>query len=442
MKFTEFQLSNDEFYSISRQLEGRHAVFYKFWELGAPSFVDDGNLPTAAIIFDKMGQTLNFVFNIHFWKSIDSYERIFIISHEMMHCILNHGVRTCMGKGTDQKAANIAADVVINHLLVKNFNFDRRKLKFIGNEGWWVETLQKYLKIKEAIPLYKSFEYYYNLILKRASEDKSVREWLDGAKGFDIHLIGDAKSLINKLNDSMSHSEKDQRLKDLIDSHFQTGSDGEMGNPNDPAGKGAGYWSFVDPKAVIVKKKKKWESIIFRWAKKKLTYDDTMDETFVPNRRMEEILRHIGEDVTIPTERFLDDSTFKQDKIEVYFFLDTSGSCYGLKDRFWKAAESLPPDKFQIRLFCFDSLVYETTLESRKIYGRGGTSFIILEEKIQALMKKEETKYPAAVFVITDGAGDKVNPEIPHHWYIFLTREHTKDYFPKTCNFYNLEDYE
>jgi hypothetical protein len=104
----------------------------------------------------------------------------------------------------------------------------------------------------------------------------------------------------------------------------------------------------------------------------------------------------------LPSDMEIEDDNDEKTRIKVYFYLDTSGSCWGLKDRFFAAALSLPDDRFDIRLFCFDTTVQETTLESRKIYGGGGTSFSILEAHIQKEIK-EKGEYPEAVFVITDG---------------------------------------
>ena len=85
----------------------------------------------------------------------------------------------------------------------------------------------------------------------------------------------------------------------------------------------------------------------------------------------------------------------------------------------------------------FDTKVYETTIESRRLYGFGGTSFDIIEDYIQSYIKKNNLKYPEAVFVITDGCGNSVNPQIPKNWYWFLSKNYIT-YIPKESNkFYN-----
>jgi predicted metal-dependent peptidase len=111
-----------------------------------------------------------------------------------------------------------------------------------------------------------------------------------------------------------------------------------------------------------------------------------------------------------------------------------------LAERFFTAANSLPKEKFNVRLFCFDTKVEETDLSSGKIYGGGGTCFKIIEDYIQK-EKSKNKKYPSAVFIITDGMGSKVIPEHPTRWHWFLSEKNVK-YIPKQSFVYNLDDFE
>ena len=120
--------------------------------------------------------------------------------------------------------------------------------------------------------------------------------------------------------------------------------------------------------------------------------------------------------------------------------MDTSGSCFNLAERFFKAALTLNPKKFNIRLFCFDCSVVETDIKSQKLYGGGGTSFKAIEDKIQEIVGKGE-KYPHAVFIITDGYGNKVIPQFPKKWHWFLS-ENYLNFIPKESHKYMLNDFE
>lgn len=127
---------------------------------------------------------------------------------------------------------------------------------------------------------------------------------------------------------------------------------------------------------------------------------------------------------------------FQEIKTEVWFFLDTSGSNANMADLFFGAAESLPADRYNIRLFCFDTEVYETYLETRAIYGSmGGTKFSILEEKIL-----REEKYPDAVFVFTDGYGEPIELRKPKRWHWFLTPNGVTNSIPRKCHIHYLVD--
>jgi uncharacterized protein with von Willebrand factor type A (vWA) domain len=151
-----------------------------------------------------------------------------------------------------------------------------------------------------------------------------------------------------------------------------------------------------------------------------------------------------GGSLFIPCEMEVEDMFEDIEKIEVFMFLDTSGSCAGYKDRFYKAAASLPPERFNLRLFCFDTSVKEMKLEDKKMFDGGGTYFHILEQKIQEIMKKENKKYPKAVFVLSDGYGDNVIPQDPSKWYWFLSDGwgYGGVTVPANCKKFHLKDFE
>lgn len=427
------RISNEEWFEISRSLEIHHAVFYKIWQMGKPIFNEE--IETAAVQFNSDGEFIWFHFNPQFWNRMQLKDKLFVICHEALHIILNHGIRTKDAGRRNSAATNVALDVVVNHSLVNNFGFLRSTI-----EDWqdycWVDTV---FKDKNPLPPDNElFEYYFNLFDKVYGDGGMG----DGTKGGAPGLVDDHSKMgegsdnwdeiIDALNAELTDEEKES-LKSMVSKHFE-----ENKSNDKKAGTGTGAWSFVKIGKVV--KKLKWETVIKRWSKKYLKTIDKEEEQWARlNRRMSMLPR----DMFLPTDMEVDDAERNKTKIDVWFYLDTSGSCIGLKDRFFTAALSLPTERFNIRLFCFDTKVEETTLESKKVYGGGGTCFNILEAEIQKELKAGKIdKYPEAVFVITDGYGTNIKPQMPSKWYWFITDGGVRNYIDKDCNFYNLRDFE
>lgn len=438
----ETTISQEEWFSLSNELEKYHAVFYKMWKMGKPVFTN--SMPTAFVGFDREGNQIIFGINPKFWNTLDLYNKALIICHECLHVILNHGQR--INKNFPE-LSNVTQDVVVNHILLSRYGFNRDLIK-----NWqkycWIDTV---FKGKKDVKKDETYEYYFNLLEKAecgVAKSGDGEGSGDGGKGdgdgngtaqngsqqpqtIDDHSkLGDfgeeeTKEIIEKLNEELNDGEKNT-LKPLIDKHLD--------NNSKIAGKTAGnYWCFAE--VGEVKKKSKWETVIKKWASKQMKEDGSNEQWARLNRRFS----FVGNDLMLPSEMECDN--FEDEKIDVWFFQDTSGSCAGFKDRFFKAAKSLPTTKFNIRLHCFDTQVYETSLESRKLSGFGGTSFVCIESYIKAKINKEKKPYPLAVFVITDGYGDHVIPEKPKNWYWFLSEE-CYNYIPNESKKYMLKDFE
>lgn len=146
----------------------------------------------------------------------------------------------------------------------------------------------------------------------------------------------------------------------------------------------------------------------------------------------------LSPDLMLPFTDEVEELTFKKDKIDVWFFLDISGSCAHLAERFFTAAKSLPPQRFNVHMHLFDTKVKKIDIKATKINVGGGTYFHILEQYIQ---KHRGEKYPGAVFVITDGFGTEIHPELPGRWHWFLSYKYEKC-IPPQCKTYMLNDFE
>jgi predicted metal-dependent peptidase len=408
------KITNSEWQEISFALEDHHAIFYQLWQMGKPIF--DREIDTAAVKFNAEGDFIYFHFNPEFWLSLNLKNKLFVICHEALHIILNHGKRIKDSKKINHSAANAALDIVVNHSLIKNFGFQKEDLK--DHENYcWIDTI---FKDKEPKPSdEETFEYYYNLFDKVFGDGSTDFSLVDNHQS-----LGDpqeqSQKIIDKLNEETQENEK-QSLENFIKKHYHD------------AGQSDGGWQFIKKTKII--KKKKWESVIKKWSKKYLSDQDAEQWTRL-NRR----LNTLPNDIFLPSDMEIENTN--KNKIKVWFYLDTSGSCFHLKERFFTAASSLSKTKFDVRLFCFDTKVYETSLSTRKIYGGGGTSFNIIEKQIQNEIRLTNKKYPDAVFVLTDGFGDNIHPEKPQNWHWFLVNHSTTNYIPRQSHIFNLLDYE
>lgn len=476
-----FDITPREFFEISRRLEKHHALFYRLWELGKPFFTK--KLPTAAVQFDKEGHHSNWMWNPDFYQSLDEYNRDFVFCHEMLHVALNHGVRIKDSKHI--RIANVALDIVVNHLLITKFGFKRERIKN-ADSYCWLDTVfkDKVDQVEEG----KHFEYYYNKIMQlfpppppmkgtkgekgdgkgQGGDSTQQDEGDDGMpQTVDDHdgLTGkEWEEVIKEVDRTLSDEEKEE-IREVIEKHFQVGKTPDPKNPADKqAGTGMGdLWCFVDVSKV--KAKRKWETIIKKWVQKVLKENDRVVEQWARvNRRF--VL--LPQDLMIPSEMEQDAMGDEEQKLRVLFLLDTSGSCIGLKDRFIKAANSLPRDRFDVVGACFDTSVYPVNIYKGEIKGGGGTYFHILEDFIQQAMTKDwydvardaknqpiigadgqqrkvlvwkKGEYPSAVFIITDGYGDAVKPQYPDRWYWFLSDDY-RQYIPKESHVYLLKDFE
>jgi hypothetical protein len=285
-------------------------------------------------------------------------------------------------------------------------------------------------------------DYYYKLLEKQSEALRAAGRLMFGKScagvphEFDDHsfLPGEFEEIEEILDEAIGSLSDEEKKEFMEGAREELQSDSQ---PEDPAGDSSGGW-YAKNFAIQKKRKRKWETVIRKWSLKYLREDDTDVEQWA---RLNRRLQFFDGELMIPSEVSDEHKEYELNRILVFFFLDTSGSCWNLKDRFFNAAASLPEDRFEIRLFCFDTRVEETSLEGKEVYGGGGTSFSIIEGKIQEIVRKEKKSYPETVWIVTDGAGSTVNPEHPDRWKWFLTGDY-KSYIPKKSETYNLNDFE
>lgn len=425
-QFEHKEMSKEEFLFISKELEVYHSIFSELWNMLSPIMTNNINgrkVETAEVHFNEDNTALRIYINPNLWNRLNNNQKLFVLCHECMHVVFNYYYRTKFL--IYKNYANIAADVSINQILINNFFFIRNNIDPF-NELCWHDNgqFENMKNVREE----ETLEYYYNLLTEDSIEFNNNKFFIGNHSG----TSGSFDDIMKNINKSLSFEEKDS-IKEMIEKHLINNKEILNFESSEQGTSSGNIWTFATSE--IVSPKKKWETVIKKWYNNQLKEDEKdMEQWIFLNRRF----RLLNDDLFLPSEIELDEKSIEKKKIKVWFFQDTSGSCSGYVNRFFKAALSLPKKRFDVKMHCFDTKVYETTLESRKLYGFGGTSFHIIENYILQNSKD----YPKAVFIITDGYGTKVIPKFPKNWYVFLTPGGNCSCFPTTVNMFNLENFE
>lgn len=432
MKSEDRYFTSAELSEIASRLENYDAVFSQLWQLGKPVF--NAGVKTACVGFDEVGQALVMEVNPKFWDSLSPVQKDFIVCHEMLHVILEHGRRAKDAFSLNHDANNRAMDVVVNHMLVNGFGFDRKEID-PQNRLCWIDTV--FGKAAKYIAPNQTFEYYLNqmprLKMSISGIGKKGKGGKSGGQVMDDHsklpVDEDIQKLAERATEKLSNEEK-QQFKERL------GQDGDKAK-NDGKQRGTTAGSFVKTMdKVRVPRKRKWETLVKRYLKK--LEELAMEEKWFQVNRRAATLPH--NKIILPAEVESETKTFG--RALVYLFLDTSGSCQSLAPRFWALAKTIPRDTFDVRLRCFDTKVYKVNFKEGKLYGFGGTSFDILEKHVQKEMQESKGKYPDAVFMITDGYGNRIVPEKSERWHVLLTPGGDTGEFATGMNIHNLAEFE
>lgn len=405
-------ISDDEYLDLLQSLERHHAIFYQLWEMGRPVFTEA--VDTAAVSFDLQNQHLAFKFNPRFWENLDEYSRLFVIAHEALHVLLNHGRRSASPEtDADARDLNVAMDVTVNTQLITSFGFRRECLhERIGRAGCFKDTVFGH----DHDVRFNHFEHIYRQIATVDVEQLEL--WcFDDHDGLDDIPDEFVDELCDRATRRMSPGEAEQLNEALDDSsagdYTPTAT---MVAPDEPA-----------------EVNEKWAEVIDRWVERNEPTDEIEERWERPSRR----LQSLGGSLMLPREEIIESF----DKPRAVFFVDTSGSCHKFARRFMRCVDTIPHHLFDVDLYCFDTLVYPIDLDDRRLRGFGGTSFHPLEYQLKKEARRG-TEYPQGVFVLTDGWGSPVEPAHPGRWHWFLTEDGTDRYIPAESQQYWLADFE
>jgi predicted metal-dependent peptidase len=401
---------------------------------------------TAAVVFDKKGGCIEFLINYDYWQTLTKVQKLFVISHECTHLISNHGRRArriVLKDESDRKKLNVAMDICVNEALISRFGFERIEID-PEDRYIWADKVAVAIKMPD-LPKNRCFEYYYSLFKDINPEPftpppsggpPSVGETVDDHQNDADGEDSLGSEVLERMGKEMDEGEKGDLENFLETERNKMRRDIEglksLKAGTDPLGH------LYNVKSEPVKVKKKWETVIKKWAAKRLKETTKEVEQWAKTSRRYTLMDRT---LSLPYDAETDEIVPEKDRIDLWFFLDTSGSCIHLKDRFFKAALSLPKKKFNIKLFCFDTKIYPSDLKSRHVRGGGGTKFHIIEDYIIKNTVEMNKKYPDGVFLITDGAGTPVSPKKPDVWHWFLSQSYL-NFVPKASKYYNLKDFE
>ncbi len=392
-------LFDNDYFKLSKLIEQHHMLFYKMFVLGVPAFSDE--METACIRFDgKEYDEITFLFNKTFYDSLNDYEKSFIICHEILHIVLKHN-RFAWVK--HPKLANIASDIVVNHMLVNKFGFNR---DLVPKNLCWADTVFP----NETVPDNETAEFYYNKLVEASSDSNLLP--------IDSHefMNDNIDPILGDIVDEVVNSANDDEKEDII-KNFGI-------NPGNIVKK-------VDASDARANKKLSEVITDFFIKKERTKYKEQWVKT---NRRYYDLL---NDNLLLPTYEEVDYK--KKEKIDIWFFLDTSGSCSSYAKRFLKVPLSMDKEKFNIKIYGFDIVAYE--VKDSTLKGFGGTSFECIDRLIRGSTNNGK-KHPHAIFVVTDGEAEPIHPEFPKKWYWFLTSRYASRYaIPKGSKIFYLTDF-
>tara|TARA_B100001094_G_scaffold112652_1_gene108623 strand:- start:2086 stop:3441 length:1356 start_codon:yes stop_codon:yes gene_type:complete len=334
---------------------------------------DEGWCPTAAT------DGRHFFYNRNFVNKLNVQQNVFLVGHEIGHCIYEHFLRV---GDRDKRYWNMAGDYKINGMLVRekigeiidqvDICFDPKYM----DDGWYTENVYDQL-MKEKPPIKMTLDVH--LDVEGEGEDGKPCNSGGGDESEDGKGKGKGKKPTISKDDAKAISDE---LKNAVIQAAQS-----VGAGNVPAEIARMVGQLTEPKM-------DWRQFI------RVTLESNLktDFTFMkPNRKSQ------FNNVVLP-------SMLNDDKIDICLCLDASGSIgqadatdflsevKGIMDQF---------GQYRIRVWSFDTKVYAydeftdddgRSIEEYQLVGGGGTDFMCNWEYMQ-----ENDIEPNQLIMFTDG---------------------------------------
>jgi len=429
-------MSNIKIYDFLDFFEGQHDFFRALIDHSEIELTE--SIDTACVAAEN--KKIIFKINPVWWEKETPLfiDKCFIIAHEMAHVLFKHLAKLKTVPEKDRPIMNVAMDLFINQLICDFFDIPRKSLSpSLSQNACWVDTV---FPNRQDIDIERGTDYYFHELLVESMAwkkefEKKILEMVHSLLGENDDV--DDKELEDILNSIAEEVEDFDFVKSLMEGEIST-------TQNLIAGKGRGSEQRANVEKVKVKKR--WETVITKWCKSKVTQKRNKIKRWgFVNRKFDNIA--CTSNYLFQGDPSIIDRSKLKEKNSIALFLDTSGSCINLKHRFVSAAASIPKEFFDIHVATFDTKVkkiFDDKDSSSKIrhtsswsiWGGGGTSFDIIERYLQSL-----PKYPDAIFVITDGYGDSIYPEFPERFHWFLTKYNCKSYIPIKSKMFMLDNF-
>lgn len=300
---------------LKNLLQSKPAIFSTLVDLGDIIFTD--NVETAEINFNKKPI---FKFNPSYWDSINDYEKLFVICHECLHVLFNHGYRIKGLSKHESVIANIASDIVINTYLLDYYKFNRN---FLSGDYFYLDNAIKDIILEPN----HNFEYYFNIL-------KHNKEIIDYSKAI-------FKKRVNNNIPIYISAEDYNNIKNIAGKDFNI------------------------------------QNIKIKNNTKNLFISDIINEILPKEENEYNWLKPISfiNDFILPTHKLIENL-----KKKIYIFIDSSYSCINYQELFFNFANSIPKNKCQLFCYSFDTIIYDVNLEKNELIGGGETRFDILSD--------------------------------------------------------------
>ena len=349
----EFENAHDKLVAARIKMLFNHP----FWgniacRLQLKDVTDEGWCPTAAT------DGRNFFYNRDFVDSLSVGQTVFLVGHELGHCIYEHFLRVA---GRDKQYWNMAGDYKINGMLVREKIgeiIDQVKIcydpKYLGDE-WYTENVYDDLKANQA-PVQATLDVHLDMEGEGGEDGKPCAGGDQDGDG-DQEGKGKGKKPTISQEDAKAISDE---LKNAIIQAAQS-----VGAGNVPAEIARIVGQLTAPKM-------DWRQMIRVTLESNITSDFTF---MTPNRKSQ------FNNVVLP-------GMLKDEKIGICIAIDASGSIgqsdctdflsevQGIMDAF---------GAYRIRIWSFDTTVYAyeeftdedgRSIEEYQIVGGGGTDFM------------------------------------------------------------------